>query len=245
VSAGRRGKAPEAERGQDAAQPERAVPDIKFRPGVYAPGREAVTQILEAALDILISEGIRSLTLRRIAAACDLRVGNVTYYFATKDELLRAVLDVVMAGYRDALGELRKRTDEAPEQRLALMIRILLEDIQSQATTNLFPELWALANHDPFVADCVNDIYRRGREVLLELIAELNPSLDAHERETVAVFVHAAIEGMTIFAGHNKPFSDRMPMIESISVKAIVDLVRTIDSKTIRAGIRQPLWRRN
>jgi len=208
--------------------PEKAVPTIQFRPGVYAPGREAVTQILEAALDILINEGIRALTLRRIAAACQLRVGNVTYYFATKDELLRAVLDVVVDGYTEAVRDLRKRTDEPAEQRMALLIRILLEDIQSQATTNLFPELWALANRDRFVADCLNDIYRRGREVLLDLIAELNPGLDDTEREMVAVFVQASIEGMTLFAGHDKLFADRMPLLESISVKALVDLVRTI-----------------
>lgn len=224
--------------------PEKDVPAIQFRPGVYAPGREAVTQILEAALDILINEGIRALTLRRIAAASGLRVGNVTYYFSTKDELLRAVLDVVLAGYSDAIRDLQNRTDEPAEQRLGLMIRIILEDIQSQATTNLFPELWALSNHDPFVADCVKDIYSRGRQVLLELIGELNPALDADEREAVAVFIQASTEGMTVFAGYNKPFADRMPLIESIAIKALTDLVRTIDSKTIRTGIRQPLWRR-
>lgn len=224
--------------------PEKEVPSIQFRPGIYAPGRQAVTQILEAALDILINEGIRALTLRRIAAACGLRVGNVTYYFSTKDELLRAVLDVVLAGYSDAIQDLRNRTDEPAEQRLALMIRIILEDIQSQATTNLFPELWALANHDAFVAECVNDIYSRGRAVLLELIAELNPALDPEEREAVAVFVQASTEGMTVFAGYNKAFSDKMALLESIAIKGLVDLVKTIDSRTIRTGIRQPLWRR-
>jgi AcrR family transcriptional regulator len=224
--------------------PESDVPAIQFKPGVYAPGRQAVTQILEAALDILINEGIRALTLRRIAAACGLRVGNVTYYFSTKDELLRAVLDVVLAGYSDAIQNLRNRTDEPPDQRLALMIRIILEDIQSQATTNLFSELWALSNRDTFVAECVNDIYSRGRAVLLELIGELNPGLDEQEREAVAVFIQASTEGMTIFAGYNKQFSDRMSLLESIAIKGLVDLARTIDSKTIRTGIRQPLWRR-
>jgi AcrR family transcriptional regulator len=228
----------------EAAVIEKQVPAIKFHPGVYAPGREAVTQILEAALDLLINEGIRALTLRRIAAACNLRVGNVTYYFPTKDDLLRAVLDVVLAGYSDAIQDLKSRSDEPADQRLALMIRIVLEDIQSQATTNLFPELWALANRDPFVAECVNDIYLRGRLVLLDLIGELNPALDATEREMVAIFIQAATEGATLFAGHNKPFADKMPMFESISVKVLVDMVRTIDSKTIRSGIRQPLWRR-
>lgn len=213
------------------------IPHIEFRPGAYAPGRKTMAQILEAALDILINEGIRAVTLRRIAAACDLRIGNVTYHFATKNELLRAVLDVVAAGYSESLRALELHAHEPPELRLSLLISFILEDIQSKATTNLFPELWALSNHDPFFADCINDIYRRGRELMVGLISEINPNLDAEEREVVATFVQAATEGMTIFAGHNKPFADRMPLIESLSIKTLVDLVKSADSKTIRTAI--------
>jgi len=88
---------------------EAEVPAIQFRPGVYARGRETVSRILEAALDILIHEGSQAMTLRRIAAACGLRIGNVTYYFTSKEDLLRAVLDVVAAGYTEAITDLRSR----------------------------------------------------------------------------------------------------------------------------------------
>src|SRR5439155_12128957 len=137
---------------------EAAVPAIQYRLGVYARGREAVARILEAALDILIHEGIAAMTLRRIAAACGLRIGNVTYYFTTKEDLLRAVLDIVEAGYIEAITDLRSRTNEPAEKRFALWVRFVLEDIQSERTTKLFSELWALSNQNQFVADCVNRI---------------------------------------------------------------------------------------
>lgn len=215
------------------------IPHIEFRPGAYAPGRNTVTRILEAALDILIDEGIRTLTLRRIATACDLRIGNVTYHFATKNQLLQAVLDIVSAGYTEALRTLTLRADEPPELRLGLLISFILKDIQTKTTTNLFPELWALANHDAFVADCINNIYQRGRALLIGLIGEINPALDAEEREAVATFIQAATEGMTIFVGHKRPMARRFALIESISVKVLVDLVRDIDSEIIRAGIKR------
>jgi hypothetical protein len=50
------------------------------------------------------------------------------------------------------------------------------------------------------------------------------------------VFIQAATEGMTIFAGHEKPFATRMPLIEAISIKALTDLVKTIDSAAIRTS---------
>lgn len=50
------------------------------RPGIYARGSETVDQILKAALDVLIDEGADAFTLRRIAARCDMKVGNVSYH---------------------------------------------------------------------------------------------------------------------------------------------------------------------
>jgi AcrR family transcriptional regulator len=238
--------------GEPAEQATTAAPDeslngiaaIQYRLGVYARGREAVARILEAALDILIHEGIRAMTLRRIAAACGLRIGNVTYYFATKEELLRAVLDIVEAGYIEAITDLRSRTTESAEKRFALWVRFVLEDIQSERTTKLFSELWALANQNTFVSDCVNRIYERGRILLLEVIEELNPRLTAEEREVVAVFIQAATEGTTIFAGFGKPFLERMPWLTAIATENLTGLIKTIDSETIRQGVQAPLWRR-
>lgn len=245
----------EADGMQDGAEPEEQVTvaegppldgaaAIQYRLGVYARGRESVARILEAALDILIHEGIRAMTLRRIAAACGLRIGNVTYYFASKEDLLRAVLDVVEAGYIEAITDLRSRTSEPAEKRFALWIRFVLEDIQSERTTKLFSELWALANQNTFVSDAVNRIYERGRNILRELIGELNPNLDAEECEAVAVFIQAATEGMTIFAGFGKPFYHRLPWLTAISTKALTDLIKTIESDAIRQGAQPLLWRR-
>lgn len=210
------------------------APHIEFRPGAYAPGRKTVTQILEAALDILINEGSHELTLRRIATACDLRIGNVTYHFTTKNDLIRAVLDVVSAAYSEALHSLKFDAETPAELRLEQLISFILKDIQTKTTTNLFTELWALANHDPFVAECINDIYRRGRELFMDLIREINPELDAVGQEVVATFIQASTEGMTIFAGYKKPQARRMALIESVSVKMLVEFVRNIDPKTIR-----------
>jgi len=221
-----------------------AVHGIQHRLAVYAKGREAVARIVEAALDVLIHEGFGAMTLRRVASACGQRVGNVTYYFATKEDLLRAVLDVVEAGYFEAITDLRSRTNETAEKRFALWIRFVLEDIQNERTTKLFSELWALANQNTFVNDAVNRIYERGRNILRELIEELNPSLDPEERETVAVFIQAATEGMTIFAGYGKPFYQRMPWLSAIATDNLTALIKTIDSATIRQGVLPVLWRR-
>ncbi|MEX6723889.1 TetR/AcrR family transcriptional regulator [Parapedomonas caeni] len=212
------------------------VPSLKVRarPGTYARGLESVEQILGAALTVLVDEGYRALTLRRIAAECGLKVGNVTYYFPTKDALVRELLDSVLNGYEDVFLELIERLDMSDEQKLDAYVRLILDDILTKRTTHLFPELWAMSNYDAVTAQRVDELYVRARSVLVELIGRLNPALDEDERQTLALFISASLEGLTVFAGHKKPWSRRMPWLANIASKSAFDLITTITPDDVR-----------
>jgi len=43
------------------------------------------------------------------------------------------------------------------------------------------------------------------------------------------------MEGMTIFAGHDKPWRDRMPWIERMAILSFVHLVRTLKPEDLPA----------
>lgn len=60
--------------------PKFKVPDLLITPRErgYARGQEGVEQILHAALGILVEEGYRAISFRRIAARCGMSVGNVS-----------------------------------------------------------------------------------------------------------------------------------------------------------------------
>ena len=211
------------------------VPRLTIRPGTggYSKGQARVIEILEAALDVLLDEGYQALTMRRIARACGITVGNVTYYYKTKDDLLRDLTAGVLEGYLTVFKNISEDESRSLEDRFVAVIRLLLEDITTKKTTHFFPELWALANHDPFIAERVNELYVGARSVFNNLIPRLNPSLSAEECELVALFVSASIEGMTVFAGYNKPWQSQIREIEGIAVKSLLDCVKTISSVDI------------
>ena len=48
------------------------------------------------------------------------------------------------------------------------------------------------------------------------------------ECEIVALFISASMEGMTIFAGYEKPFEKRMPELEYLAVLSFCNLVKTL-----------------
>ena len=66
-------------------------------PGQKAAEAERRAQILEAAYKVALRKGLESLTVRAVAAAAGLSHGLVLFHFKRKDQLVRAVLDRVLA----------------------------------------------------------------------------------------------------------------------------------------------------
>lgn len=205
------------------------------RPGIYAKGAETVDAILKAAMDVLIDEGADAFTIRRIAARCDMKVGNVSYHFPRKEMLIQVLLDEVVDNYGNLLDQVVCKPGLTAEERLKLIIILCLDNIGSKRTTHLFTELWALANHNLFVAERVEAFYDRVHGVIGDHVAAINPTLSQDDVRTVALFISATMEGATPFLGHGKPWADKMPAFTTLAVQSLVSLARTARSADIAA----------
>jgi len=203
------------------------------RPGTYARGTETVDAILTAARKVLIDEGAAAFTIRRIAAECGLKVGNVSYHFPRKEMLIQILLDEMLEGYDKLLDHRVRQPDISAEEKLRLIIVICLQDIAGKRTTRLFTELWALANQNEFVAGRVRAFYQKVHDFIGEYVAILNPALSPDEVETVALFISASMEGSTPFLGFEKPWSAKMPEFINIATLSLVTLAKTITSEQI------------
>lgn len=206
------------------------------RPGTYARGTETVDAIIKAALSVLIEEGAGAFTIRRIAAECGMKVGNVSYHFPKKELLIQTLLDDIIGNYDKLLERTVRQPGLDAEERLRLIVVMCLDDIAGKRTTRLFTELWALANHDGFVADRVRLFYQRVHEIIAEYVAELNPALSAQEVRDVALYISASMEGATPFLGYEKPWASRMSAFTAIATHALVALAKSITSAEI-AGL--------
>jgi AcrR family transcriptional regulator len=60
-------------------------------------------QLVAAAQRVLIRDGVGRLTMRAVAAEADVLLGTVTYVFSSKEMLLRAVIEDVVAGIAEVL----------------------------------------------------------------------------------------------------------------------------------------------
>ncbi len=59
-------------------------------------------QILEAALNLIKSEGFEKVTMRKIASEAHVNVGLVNYYFGTKNKLINEVIQILVHSIRDS-----------------------------------------------------------------------------------------------------------------------------------------------
>ena len=204
------------------------VADLAFpkRDGGYSKGHRTREQILHAALVILVAEGYAAMTMRRVATACDMKLGNLTYHFPTREDLVRELLNAVITAYEIEFDKFLHLPGVSPEEKLAEICGLILEDIRTEKTTRVFPELWALSNHDEFVLERVQDLYARARAPLMQVIREIRPDLSPQAVADLALFISASMEGLTIFAGNKKPFEPRMPQLETIEIQSFVETVR-------------------
>lgn len=214
------------------------VPDLKItpRPGGYARGQDGFEHILRSALSLLVNHGSAALTLRRIATESGMNVGNLNYYFRSKEELIRELLNAVISSYEESFDEIIHEPGASAEARLENMVMLILEDITTKKTTRFFPELWAMANHDPFIHDRMSELYDRARVSLNELIAEINPELPGDQREILALFISGSMEGMTVFAGYQKPWVAQMPILKTLAKKSFVQLVKSLRAEDFTAS---------
>jgi AcrR family transcriptional regulator len=82
-------------------------------------------RLIVAARDVLHSQGVETTTLADIAAAADVPVGNVYYYFKTKDELISAAIGSHEELMSSAFAQLN--THRTPRARLKAYIRMVTE----------------------------------------------------------------------------------------------------------------------
>ncbi|MEI6643071.1 MAG: TetR/AcrR family transcriptional regulator [Novosphingobium sp.] len=210
-------------------QPPKLVTDLLMpgREGGYAKGYETRELILRTALHILIEEGYRAMSMRRVAYACGMRLGNLTYHYPTREDLVRELLNAVISSYEVEFAAIVHAPGVPPDERLARVCGLIIEDIGSKKTTRFFPELWALANHDTFVYERMHELYARARAPLVEIIAEMRPDLSESARFDLALFISASMEGLTVFAGFQTPYAERLPAVEQIAIRSFIDIVRS------------------
>jgi TetR/AcrR family transcriptional repressor of nem operon len=153
-------------------------------------------RLVAAARKTIHEQGVEKTTLADIAAAADVPVGNVYYYFKTKDALVAAVID----GYRDAYGVISVELERqpTPQARLKALIQALTE--RREFLTAYGCPVGSLSSE----LDKRDDELRTQAATVLSLLVDWSEeqfrALGRPDARELAVALIAAYEGVTLLA---------------------------------------------
>jgi AcrR family transcriptional regulator len=190
-------------------------------------GQHTALAILLAAEQLVIDEGYHNFSLRKVAAAAGLTLGNLQYYFPSKDSLLKAMLDNCIERYLDRFEAIRTAAGQDPEAQFVGLITEIIRDLNTRRTTVFFPEVWSLANHDDHATEFMDAMYGRYRAVLVEVITQINPALSPDQLRRLAIFISSSMEGHTMFIGHDKVWTEETDNIIAMATQSFLWLIRS------------------
>jgi AcrR family transcriptional regulator len=166
------------------------------------PGNDTAARIVLAARELLMTEGYAQFSMRNVAARAGLHLANVQYYYKTREDLVKALLDDTGERYLSSYEALRSNAPADREARFKAVVEFNLKDIATTETRRFFIQLWALLTEiDGRAGHLMQDLYAIDIQQLSDCIADLVPDTDAAEVRRRASILAAMIEGMVVVRG--------------------------------------------
>lgn len=131
-----------------------------------------IEQILDVALDILKTQGDFGLTMRKVAKLSEISLGSLQYYFKTKDDMLKAMVDRFFKQCTSMLNEIPPLTNE---EDLDSLLRLFLSDGDETSDMScIIREYWAISTRNEVIRNYLDEYYESFSLIMLEKLRPLS-----------------------------------------------------------------------
>ena len=161
-------------------------------------------QILQEAIAIIASKGYGKLTMRAVARASGMKLGALQYHFRTWEDMLRALAAYIGDAYQRSWEVLDLNGKEASLQDL---VDFITNDPAGTELSGdeIFPQLWAMAQVEPAIAEKMDELYT----VYLERLEERLIALGSRAPAADALAIMSLLEGAIVFVGDDRPWANQ------------------------------------
>jgi len=180
-------------------------------------------QIIAAAVEIITSHGLHNLSLSKIESRANMKRGQLTYYFPTKEDILLAVFDRLLLLMCQQMHDGKSCEEAVVKMNVWDGVRRLLTTVL-QAPSKFGTEFHALqytflaqiAHRDDF-REKLASAYAEWREGMARHWQATKPAYGPAKHvsgRTVSSFVQALVHGLTIQLAADPDAFDRSEMLE-------------------------------
>jgi len=119
------------------------------------------TLILDVTETLLVDVGNGALTMRKIAAAAGISLGNLQYHFATREDVLLALLMRFLEPYEARFQSPPAVLPKDVVAALRPMFAEVLRQPDFDRCATIYKEIWAASSHSPAMRDALTTYYAR------------------------------------------------------------------------------------
>lgn len=193
-------------------------------PGQKIPESERKEQILTATMRVATKMGLEKVTGRRVAAEAGISSGSVFFHYKTKNDLLLALLDKLIAWW------LTTREIQASDPRSQFLELINSEaQVDDQEAINLLLEFWIIGRKHSEMKSRFQEAMMKYRDkfclVARQMIQDDNDKLSQATPESIAIFASSLIIGNAL---------QMMFTLESSNSDALVEVTKILFLDSIK-----------
>jgi AcrR family transcriptional regulator len=208
------------------------VPSSK-RKTVEVAGERGEQRVLRAARRLFVRAGGAGFSARGVAKEAGVSLGAVQHFFPSKEALLAATLEHVLAEFRRAYDRLQEELPFNAAARLLGVIDLLVADVWRQDSRKFFLGLHALSCHNAFATRLLRNMCEHHQRRLAGFIGAAAPHLSEQQCLDLALQLGAMLDGLMIYTGPgSRTIKPRRRLAEVLKQSAL----RMIAPATSRSG---------
>ncbi len=175
---------------------------------------------------MLLREGYERFTTRKVAAKAGMTVGNLTYHFPSKRQLLGSLIERLLGEYASAIEGFFADLSVPADRKFKALIEWLMADAATLDSNRLFRELWSMAIHDRFLARAVDDFYDVAIERVAQMLCHADPAVSRESAVVIAHLVAVISEGTGVIYGTRLKRSASHADVQALAVKVLTGAAR-------------------
>jgi AcrR family transcriptional regulator len=153
--------------------------------------------LIAAGYAILSEKGFEATTVKEIASLANVSPGLFHYYFASKNDLLLALIYEAGARFSQQLMlEMEKMSSEHAFPDMA-MLAVAAASRSNPEWYRLRYELYALGLRNPDFLPAVGEMLAKGRQGIAQVIQE-QTGIDTAQAQAIAAIWHACTDGLAL-----------------------------------------------
>ncbi|WP_197053767.1 TetR/AcrR family transcriptional regulator [Chitinibacter sp. ZOR0017] len=182
------------------------------------------SQILYAAMAVLIEVGQAAFTTRRVAERAGISLGNLTYHFPSKQRLVQAMIGELLAQYQQRFEQML--ASKNVQNSLNELINWLMVDAIDKKTVHLFRELWSLSLHDEEIAIAMDTFYTQSIALTAQLLQQNFPKASPAAVNELVTLLAVATEGCIVLYGNQHSHRVSHSQLIALIQKSAKNLIR-------------------